>query len=138
MSGYIRHKYQTALPDNPATDISASKWNDTHAFNLSADDITDGINTHFITTAQQAEMGNTSGTNTGDQNLTNLVPKTTTVNSKALSGNISLTFADVLAPVSPSSNISISAGFCAYFVQLYELVLSYTTEIGLGSYVEIG
>lgn len=36
-----------------------------------------------------------SGNNTGDQDLSGLVPKTTTVNSKALSGNIIITKSDV-------------------------------------------
>lgn len=36
-----------------------------------------------------------SGTNTGDQDLSGLVPKTTQVNGKPLSSNITLTFADV-------------------------------------------
>ena len=38
---------------------------------------------------------NLSGSNTGDQDLSGLVPKTTTVNSKALSSNITLTTADI-------------------------------------------
>lgn len=38
---------------------------------------------------------NLSGTNTGDQDLSGLVPKTYTVNGHALSGNISVTAADV-------------------------------------------
>ncbi len=38
---------------------------------------------------------NLSGTNTGDQDLSSLVPKTTTVNSKALSSDITLTNTDV-------------------------------------------
>lgn len=39
--------------------------------------------------------GTSSGTNTGDQNLSGLVPKTTTVAGHALSSNVSLAVADV-------------------------------------------
>ena len=39
--------------------------------------------------------GSASGTNTGDQDLSGLVPKTTTVNGKSLSSNITLVKADV-------------------------------------------
>lgn len=39
--------------------------------------------------------GTSSGTNTGDQDLSGLVPKTTTVNGAALSGNVTLTTGDI-------------------------------------------
>ncbi|CAB4141347.1 hypothetical protein UFOVP410_186, partial [uncultured Caudovirales phage] len=63
-------------------------------------DISDSSNRRYVTDAQLTIIGNTSGTNTGDQDLSNLVPKTTTINTKALSSNITLTTADI----SDSSN----------------------------------
>jgi hypothetical protein len=36
---------------------------------LDCDDLSDGTNTHLVTTAQKTVIGNTSGTNTGDQTL---------------------------------------------------------------------
>jgi hypothetical protein len=49
----------------------------------------------LITSAESTLLGNTSGVNTGDQDLSGLVPKTTTVNSKALSSNITLNTSDI-------------------------------------------
>ena len=46
-----------------------------------------------------AGSGTSTGSNTGDQDLSGLVPKTTTVNAKALSGDISLSASDVGADV---------------------------------------
>lgn len=65
--------------------------------------ITDSLNKRFVTDAQELEithtnrtaLDNVSGVNTGDQDLSGLVPKTTTVNSKPLSSNITLNKTDV-------------------------------------------
>lgn len=57
--------------------------------------ITDSLNKRFITDAQRTVLGNTSGTNTGDQDLSGLVPKTTTVNGHALGANVSVSASDV-------------------------------------------
>jgi hypothetical protein len=46
--------------------------------------------------------GSSSGTNTGDQDLSGLVPKTTTVNGHALSGNVSVTRGDLALDTSDS------------------------------------
>lgn len=57
-----------------------------------------GVNTGDETTATiKSKLGITtlSGSNTGDQDLSGLVPKTTTVNSKALSSNITLNTSDI-------------------------------------------
>lgn len=54
-----------------------------------------GTNTHAQIDTALNRLANTSGTNTGDQDLSGLVPKTTTVNGHALTGNISVTKADV-------------------------------------------
>lgn len=48
-----------------------------------------------ITSTHITVLNNTSGTNTGDQDLSGLVPKTTMVNNKALSTDISLTATDI-------------------------------------------
>jgi hypothetical protein len=79
--------------------------------------ITDSSNKRFVTDANLIVIGNTSntntgdetattiknklgitvlsGSNTGDQDLSGLVPKTTTVNGHALSGNITITKSDI-------------------------------------------
>ncbi|HET8708937.1 MAG TPA: hypothetical protein VFL85_01510 [Candidatus Saccharimonadales bacterium] len=48
-----------------------------------------------ITFGDITNLGNLSGTNTGDQDLTGLVPKTTTVAGHALSTNVVITASDV-------------------------------------------
>ncbi|MDP9267265.1 MAG: hypothetical protein M3P27_02935 [Acidobacteriota bacterium] len=58
-------------------------------------DIADSANKRYVTDAQQAVLGNTSGTNTGDQDLSGYVPNTRTVNGHALSSNVSVTASDV-------------------------------------------
>lgn len=67
----------------------------TGTVSLNTSDVPDSTNKRYITDAQQVVLGNTSNTNTGDQDLSGLVPKTTTVNSKALSSNITLNIDDV-------------------------------------------
>lgn len=57
--------------------------------------ITDSSNKRFVTDAQRTVISNTSGTNTGDQDLSGLVPKTTTVNGHSLSSNVTVTKSDV-------------------------------------------
>ena len=96
----------------------------TGTVSLTTADISDSTNKRYITDAQQVVLGNTSntntgdetgatiksklgittlsGSNTGDQDLSGLVPKTTTVNSKALSSNITLNIDDV-APTQTGS-----------------------------------
>ena len=65
------------------------------AHNGTSDTITQGTTNLFLTAAERTKLGTVTGTNTGDQDLSSLVPKTTTVNGKALSGNITLTASDL-------------------------------------------
>jgi hypothetical protein len=58
-------------------------------------DIVDSTNKRYVTDAQLTTISNTSGSNTGDQDLSGLVPKTTTVNGHALSTNVTVTKGDV-------------------------------------------
>jgi hypothetical protein len=58
-------------------------------------DIADSADKRYCTDAQKTVISNTSGTNTGDQDLSTLVPKTTTVNGHALSANVTVTKSDV-------------------------------------------
>jgi len=76
---------------------------------LSADDITDTATNRFTNDTDIARLANTSGTNTGDQDLSELVPNTRTVNGKALSSDITLDAADVgaLATVQAGTNVTI-------------------------------
>lgn len=67
-----------------------------NAVALDADDIDDTSTTNkFTTGADITRLANTSGTNTGDQDLSGLVSKTTTVNGHALSANVTVTATDV-------------------------------------------
>jgi len=59
-------------------------------------DIAASTNKNYVTDAQATVIGNTSGSNTGDQDLSGYVPTTRTVNTKPLSANVVLTTADVL------------------------------------------
>lgn len=63
---------------------------------LDADDIDDTSTTHkFVTSADLTKLANTSGTNTGDQDLSGLVPNTRTINGDALSSDITLNQDDI-------------------------------------------
>jgi hypothetical protein len=64
------------------------------AVSLTTDDIPEGT-PKYVTAADLTKLSNLSGTNTGDQDLSTLVPKTTEVNGHALSGNVTVTKSDV-------------------------------------------
>jgi Repeat of unknown function (DUF5907) len=66
-------------------------------------DIADSTNRRYVTDAQRTVIQNTSGTNTGDQDLSGLVPITRTVNGHALSANVIVTAADAGAVASNSA-----------------------------------
>jgi hypothetical protein len=55
----------------------------------------DSTNAGLMVPAQFDKLALTSGTNTGDQDLSGLVPKTTTVNGHALSTNVTVSKGDV-------------------------------------------
>jgi hypothetical protein len=73
-------------------------------------DIADSTDKRYVTDAQRTVIGNTSGTNSGDQDLSGLVPKTTTVNGHALSGNVAVTAADVSAPSGSGTSTGTNTG----------------------------
>ena len=54
-----------------------------------------GVNTHSQIDTALTRLFNTSGLNTGDQDLSGLVLKTTTVNGHALSDNVAITASDI-------------------------------------------
>jgi hypothetical protein len=58
-------------------------------------DIADSADKRYVTDAQRTVIQNTSGTNTGDQDLSGLVPTTRTVNGHALSANVTVTPGDL-------------------------------------------
>lgn len=63
---------------------------------LESDDISDtGQTNKYVTAAEKVKLSNLSGTNTGDQDLSGLVPNTRTVNGHALSSNVTVTKSDV-------------------------------------------
>lgn len=51
--------------------------------------------------------GTANGTNTGDQDLSGLVPKTTTINGKALSGNVIISASDITTGTLPHAQLPI-------------------------------
>jgi hypothetical protein len=83
------------------TGYSLTKNDLTDALKNAYDNVVTGYNAliatgvRLITSSEITKLSNTSGTNTGDQDLSGLVSKTTTVNSKSLSSNIVLTTADI-------------------------------------------
>lgn len=62
---------------------------------LTTANIADSTDKRYITDAKSTVLNQTSGTNTGDQDLSGLVPKTTTINGVNLSSNVSLTTANI-------------------------------------------
>lgn len=58
-------------------------------------DIADSTDKRYVTDVQKTVIQNTSGTNTGDQDLSGLVPNTRTVNGHPLSSNVTVTKSDV-------------------------------------------
>jgi hypothetical protein len=86
----------------------------TSGANATTADITDSTDRRYITDAQRTVVQNTSGTNSGDQDLSGLVPSTRTVNGHALSANVSVTASDVglgsVANVDTSNASNISSG----------------------------
>lgn len=74
---------------------------------LDADDIDPSATRLWLTSAERTKLTNTSGTNTGDQDLSGLVPNTRTVNGQPLSSNVTLTKSDVgLGNVDNTSDVN--------------------------------
>lgn len=74
---------------------------------LDSDDIAAGATNKYVTTAEKTKLSNLSGTNTGDQDLSGLVPNTRTVNGHALSSNVTVSKSDVgLSNVDNTSDAS--------------------------------
>ena len=74
---------------------TAQYWRDKSWQTLNQDAVPDGTTNKAYTAADKTRLTNTSGTNTGDQDLSGFVPKTTTVNGHALSANVTMTKSDV-------------------------------------------
>jgi hypothetical protein len=85
-----------ALSDNISLDKSdVGLGNVANVDTTTTANITDSTDKRFVTDDDLTNLGNLSGTNTGDQDLSGLVPKTTTVNGYALSGNITISASDI-------------------------------------------
>ena len=67
----------------------------TGAVNLTTANVTDTVNKRYVTDGNLAVLANTTNTNSGDQDLSGLVPKTTTVNGHALNANVTVSKSDV-------------------------------------------
>lgn len=97
-------KYTTAASITKLAGIEAgAQVNDITTVNgqygtvlLHSDSIDDTGHIHkFVTAADITKLANLSGTNSGDQDLSGLVPTTRTVNTKPLSADVTLTQDDV-------------------------------------------
>lgn len=77
---------------------------------LTTANINDSTNKRYVTDTQLTVISNTSGTNTGDQDLSGLVPNTRTVNGKALSANITLTPSDIGSPSGSGTSSGTNTG----------------------------
>jgi len=74
---------------------------------LTQDAVPDGTTNKAYTAADKTRLAGTSGTNTGDQDLSGYVPTTRTVNGHALSTDVSVTKSDIgLANVDNTSDAS--------------------------------
>lgn len=65
--------------------------------NATTADVAEFTDKNYVTDAKLTVLNQTSGTNTGDQDLSGLVTKSTTVNGVNLSSNITLTTANIAA-----------------------------------------
>jgi len=65
--------------------------------NATTADVAASADKNYVTDASLAILNQTSGTNTGDQDLSGLVTKSTTINGVNLSSNITLTTANITA-----------------------------------------
>jgi hypothetical protein len=104
MTGSIKHKFTSAIPDDPAAvtagEIVPSNWNDQHDFSLSSADISD-FTTAAATAAPVQSVNGHTGTVSLSASDVSAVPTTRTVNGHALSTNVTVTASDVSAvPIS--------------------------------------
>lgn len=88
------HKEDTSNP-HEVTKSQVGLSNVQNVDTTNTSNISDSLNKRFITDAQKVVLENTTGTNTGDQDLSGLVPKTTKVNGYELSGDVTISKADV-------------------------------------------
>jgi hypothetical protein len=90
---------QTALNAKEATIIAGTSGQyyrgDKTFQTLNQDAVPDGTTNKAYTATDKTRLANTSGTNTGDQDLSGYVPTTRTVNGHALSTDVSITKSDV-------------------------------------------
>lgn len=77
---------------------------------LTTANINDSSNKRYVTDSQLTVIGNTSGTNTGDQDLSGLVPNTRTINGYDLTANRTLTASDVGAPSGSGTSTGTNTG----------------------------
>jgi hypothetical protein len=71
------------------------------------DDIADGVTYKQYSATEKTKLAAISGTNTGDQDLSGLVPNTRTVNGHALSSDVAVTKSDIgLANVDNTADLS--------------------------------
>jgi len=97
-------------------------------------DIADSTNKRYVTDAELVVIGNTSGTNTGDQDLSGYVPTSRRVNGYLLGYDVSLSTADVADStnkryVTDAQLASIGAGWQLIMKHTDEVRTSTTTDV---------
>ena len=102
--------------------------------------ITDSSNKRFVTDSELAVLANTSGINTGDQNLSGYVLTSRTVNGHALASNVSVTSYDIglgaVANVDTTTTSNISDSINKRFVTDSSLlVLANTSGVNTGDQI---
>lgn len=84
---------------NFGTGLSATDDNGNDATDVDLDattaDIPESLDKRYVTDSDLTTLANTSGVNTGDQDLSGYVPTSRTVNGHALSANVTVTKSDV-------------------------------------------
>ena len=81
--------------------------NKTGIISLTTSDIPDSLNKRYVTDVEHTTLSNTSGVNTGDQDLTNYVLNSRSINGYTLTSNINLSKADIgLSYVDNTSDVN--------------------------------
>ena len=69
------------------------------------DSLIEGLTKLLLTTTERVKLNNLSGVNTGDQDLSGLVPKTTTVNGYSLFSNVEIPLIDTITSEGTGTSI---------------------------------
>ena len=105
--GFSYFSTYLVLPVDPPV----SEMIDSRTTSMTFDSLGDGVTNKAFTSTEKTKLSTMSGTNTGDQDLSGLALKTTTVNGHALSSNVTVTASDLgLAAVATTGAYSSLTG----------------------------